>query len=250
MSQVRRGEPERSRWGTRPVTGRMKRDGGGPCTVAGENMMIAAAGRGDRQTQRAHDLQTPGCRWWRRPRRWGRDRVLSRTWWSGAVQVAVLAAVLATVAAPWSAMRSKMVSVMASATESGSGSNLESGSRVATVSAMVLAPGSAMVSGSVQVMASTTTPEVRGWARSQARGWRWCHRLGWRRGSWSSWRWETEVNLTARFTVGFKVQSMVRSAVGLVVRLSLARGRVVVGVGGWVDSEGGGGVHHRGDGLV
>jgi len=170
------------------------------------------------------------------------------------VQVAVLAAALATVAAPWSALRSKMVSVMALVTESGSGSNLESGSGVATVSAMVLAPGSvmgpAMVSGSAQVMASTTTPEVRGWARSQARGWRWCHRLGWRRGSWSSWRWETEVNLTARFTVGFKVQSMVRSAVGLVVRLSLARGRVVVGVGGWVDSEGGGGVHHRGDGLA
>ena len=89
------------------------------------------------------------------------------------MQVAVLAAALATVAAPWSALRSKMVSVMALVTESGSGSNLESGSGVATVSAMVLAPGSvmgpAMVSGSAQVMASTTTPEVRGWARSQAR---------------------------------------------------------------------------------
>ena len=213
--------------------------------------MIAAAGRGDRQTQRAHDLQTPGCRWWRRPRRWGRDRVLSRTWWSGAVQVAVLAAVLATVAAPWSAMRSKMVSVMASATESGSGSNLESGSRVATVSAMVLAPGSAMVSGSVQVMASTTTPEVRGWARSQAR------RLAVVPATRLVAGFMVELVFGNRGRVDGEVHSCIQSPVdgdvggrvgGEVV--GGARGRVVAGVGGWVDGEGGGGVRRRVDGLV
>ena len=40
----------------------MKRDGGEPCTVAGENKIIVAAGRGDKQNQRAHDLRAEGHR--------------------------------------------------------------------------------------------------------------------------------------------------------------------------------------------
>ena len=49
----------------------------GPCTVTGEGGVIVAAGRGDKQNQRAHDdLRAGGCRaaerqpGWRRPDQW------------------------------------------------------------------------------------------------------------------------------------------------------------------------------------